>query len=416
MNRRRIRAGVLALSTACSVLAVASTSSAVAVDDATLAAREVIVRIDPAVTDIDAVNAAAGTSAAAASVSGNGSYLLMLPPAADGAVVIDTITALPGVNWVVPNATITPPEVDATRIYAWRIYAWSIDTAAPAESTYASAAVDLAAAQRISEGAGVVVAVLDTGAQLTHPALAGSIIAGTDLVDGDQDPSETLNGRDDDGDGRIDEGAGHGTHVAGVVHQVAPQASIMPVRVLDDDGTGTVWNATEGMYWAAAHGARVVNMSLGMHGSARPLRDAVAALASQNIVVVAAAGNDGKNTKTFPAAAPEAIAVGSVGAGDVVSTFSNVGRWIDVVAPGENIHSTYAFPADSYAMNSGTSMATPWVAGEAALIASHDPRLDTAGITNAIKAGATNVDGTNPSFVGLLGAGRVDMLASLRAT
>jgi subtilisin family serine protease len=167
------------------------------------------------------------------------------------------------------------------------------------------------------------------------------------------------------------------------------------------------------MYWAADHGAKIVNMSLGTHGSARPLRDAVEALAVRGVLVVAAAGNDGKDRPMFPAAAPDAVAVGSVGTGDIVSAFSNFGKWVDVVAPGENIHSAYAFPADSFAMNSGTSMATPWVAGEAALLLAYRPNLSTAQLTGAIKAGAASIDTLNPLLVGRLGAGRIDIAASL---
>lgn len=330
-------------------------------------------------------------------------------------VALTSVMAQPGVDFATPNTTLTPPEVDQSRIYAWRIYAWAVGAAEPTESQYAAAATDLAAAHTLSVGADVTVAVLDTGVQYAHPALAGALLPGWDFVDNDPDASETLNGLDDDGDGLIDEGAGHGTHVAGIVHRVAPAAAILPVRVLDDDGSGTMWNVTEGMYWAAQHGARIVNLSLGTHGSAKPLRVAVEELAAENVLVVAAAGNDGRDRTMFPAAAPEAIAVGSVGAGDVVSTFSNFGNWIDVMAPGENIHSTYAFPADSYAMNSGTSMATPWVAGEAALIASYRPGSTVTSITDAIKAGAANLDTLNPLFAGKLGAGRVDLWASLRA-
>jgi subtilisin family serine protease len=345
--------------------------------------------------------------------------LLAVAAGADPEVAATAAGALPGVLWATPNKQINPPEVDNARIYAWRIYAWTTGAPLPAASQYASAAVNLSAAQQISTGAGVVVAVLDTGVQLdpaAHVALAGSLVGGTDLVDGDGVPAETRDGIDNDADGLIDEGVGHGTHVAGIVHQVAPQARIMPVRILDDDGTGTMWNAAEGMFWATQHGAKVINMSLGTHGSATVLRDAVSTVTAQGVLVVAAAGNDGTDRKMFPAAAPDAIAVGSVGAGDIVSSFSNVGRWIDVVAPGEDIHSTYAFPADSYASNSGTSMATPWVAGEAALVLANSPSLTPAGLTAAIKGGATPIDALNPLFSGLVGAGRIDMATSLRTT
>jgi subtilisin family serine protease len=414
MKLRRLLALTAAVLVALTVQTVASTTSEAKGVDVVIA-RQLIVRIDPAITTIAAINSVAGTSTAAGSVSGNPIYLVNVAVGADPATTMALIFAQPGVVDVSPNITMTPPEVDQSRIYAWRIYAWASGAAEPVESQYAATSVKLAAAHQLSNGANVTVAVLDTGVQFAHPALAGALVPGWDFVDNDANAAETLNGIDDDGDGLVDEGAGHGTHVAGIVHRVAPAATILPVRVLDDDGTGTMWNVTEGMYWAALHGARVVSLSLGTHGSAKPLRVAVTELAAQNVLVVAAAGNDGRDRAMFPAAAPEAIAVGSVGAGDIVSTFSNFGSWIDVMAPGENIHSTYAFPAASYAMNSGTSMATPWVAGEAALIASIRPGSTIAHITAAIKAGAAKLDALNPLLVGKTGAGRIDLVASLRA-
>ena len=378
---------------------------------------QLIVRLDPAAVTIDAVDAAAGTTVAATSSGLAGSYLLDIPAGADATATADRIRAIAGVDWVTANVTITPPEVDLARIYAWRIYAGTSGMPVPAAGQYAAPAVNLAAAQQLSTGSGVIVAVLDTGVQLDplpHSLLNSSIVPGIDLVDGDANPAETRNGLDDDGDGLIDEGIGHGTHVAGIVHQVAPTARIMPVRILDDDGSGTTWNAAEGMFWAALHGAKVINMSLGSHGSASVLRDAVRAITAEGVLVVAAAGNDGKDRTMYPAAVPEAVAVGSVGSGDVVSTFSNFGRWVDVVAPGEDIHSSYAFPADSYASNSGTSMATPWVAGEAALLFSYNPGLSPAAASAAISAGAQSIDALNPAKAGLVGGGRIDLLASLR--
>jgi thermitase len=381
----------------------------------TAEATQLIVRFD-AVTSVEAINSAAGTVTEAASVGSTGTYLIELPAGGDAGAAQAAIAAVPGVAWVAPNLPIDPPEVDQSRIYAWRIYAWAIGDALPDAGVYAPEAIKLPAALQTSTGAGVVVAVLDTGVQLEpgpHPALAGSLVPGTDLIDGDAIPNETRNGIDDDGDGLIDEGSGHGTHVAGIVHQAAPDARIMPVRVLDDDGTGSQWTVAEGMYWAADHGANIINLSLGTHGSASVLREAVEEVTDQGVLVVAAAGNDGRDRRMFPAAAPDAIAVGSVGVGDISSTFSNFGRWIDVVAPGEDIHSSYAFPNDSYASTSGTSMASPWVAGEAALLLSRNPTLSPAALSSAITRGAKRIDGLNPTRIGGLGAGRIDLAASL---
>ena len=417
MSRRRHSLYVAAAVLASTIGSYSGARAGIPINDDFVGAVQLIVRLDPAAVTIDAVNTDVGTTTAAASSGIAGSYLLDIPAGADPTATAARIDAIAGVTSVAANTSISPPEVDLARIYAWRIYAWTDGEAVPGPGQYAAPAVNLAAAQQLSTGTGVIVAVLDTGVQLDpqpHPSLSGSLVPGIDLVDGDAHPAETLNGLDDDGDGLIDEGIGHGTHVAGIVHQVAPTAKIMPIRILDDDGSGTTWNAAEGMFWAAQHGAKVINMSLGTHGSPGVLRDAVQAVTASGVLVVAAAGNDGKDRTMFPAAAPGAIAVGSVGAGDVVSTFSNFGRWVDVVAPGENIHSSYAFPADSYASNSGTSMATPWVAGEAALLLSSNPNLSPAATSAAISGGARSVDAVNPTKVGLVGAGRIDLLASLR--
>lgn len=417
MSRRRLSLSLITAVVAVSVGSYPGVRAAVSSTDDFVGATQLIVRLDPAAVTVGAVDAAAGTTLAATSSGIAGSYLLNIPVGANPTTTADRISAIAGVTWVIANATITPPEVDFARIYAWRIYAWDTGTPVPQAGQYAASAVNLPAAQQLSTGSGVIVAVLDTGVQLDpqpHPLLSNSLIPGIDLVDGDSNPAETRNGLDDDGDGLIDEGIGHGTHVAGIVHQVAPTARIMPVRILDDDGSGTTWNAAEGMFWAAQHGAKVINMSLGSHGSPGVLRDAVRAVTAAGVLVVAAAGNDGKDRTMFPAAVPEALAVGSVGTGDVVSTFSNFGRWIDVVAPGEQIHSSYAFPADSYASNSGTSMATPWVAGEAALLLSYNPSITPATVSAAISRGAHSIDAVNPALAGLLGSGRIDLLASLR--
>jgi subtilisin family serine protease len=416
MSRRRLSLSLVTAMLAVTISSYPGTHAADANGDEYVGATQLIVRLDPATVTIDDVNMLVGTSTAAASSGIAGSYLLDIPSGADAAATATRIDAIVGVRWVAPNTTITPPEVDLARIYAWRIYAWTDGSPVPGAGQYAATAVNLAGAHQLSTGSGVIVAVLDTGVQLDpepHPLFGSWLVPGIDLVDADALPAETRNGIDDDGDGLIDEGIGHGTHVAGIVHQVAPTAKIMPVRILDDDGSGTTWNAAEGMFWAADHGARVINMSLGTHGSPGVLRDAVRTVSAAGVLVVAAAGNDGKDRTMYPAASPEAVAVGSVGAGDVVSTFSNFGRWVDVVAPGENIHSSYAFPAGSYAINSGTSMATPWVAGEAALLFATDPSLSPAAVSAAISRGAHSLDAANPSRAGLVGAGRIDLLASL---
>jgi len=374
---------------------------------------EVIVTIDPALTTLDDVNRAFGTTLVAASSGLPDTYLVAIPAGADAEALADAMHASPGVLEASANTTVNPPEVDQDRVYAWRVYAWAEGTPVPTVSAYALEVIGLPAAHRLSTGSGVVVAVLDTGVQLDHPALAGALAPGRDVVDGDDVAAETANGRDDDGDGTVDEGVGHGTHVAGIVHQVAPEARIMPVRVLDDDGSGSLWAVAEGMLWAASHGAQVINASFGTHGSASLLKDVVARVTADGVLVVGAAGNDGKDRKMYPGAADGALAVAAVGPGDVASDFTNRGRWVDVVAPGETIHSAFAVPAGSWAANSGTSMAAPFVTGEAALVLSRRPAASPAEVSRVIRATATPVDRLNPKLAGELGSGRIDAAAAV---
>ncbi len=415
-SRRRNRLvavlGAVALMAGATALDPRPAASA-AVDGAEPPVTEIIVTIDPAATTLAAVNRSFGTTLVAPSSGLADTYLLAVPAGADAEALADAVAAAPGVIDADANGHLTPPEVDQDRVYAWRVYAWSEGTPVPIVSAYALDAIGLPAAHRLSTGDGVVVAVLDTGVQLDHPALSSWLVPGRDVVQGDGLPADTSNGLDDDGDGTIDEGAGHGTHVAGIVHQVAPGARIMPVRVLDDEGSGSLWQAAEGILWAASHGAQVINTSFGTHGSAGVLKDAVAQVTAGGVLVVGAAGNDGKDRTMYPAAADGALAVASVGPGDVASTFTNRGRWIDVSAPGETIHSAFAFPAGSWAANSGTSMATPFVTGEAALVLARRPAATPAEVTRVITSTAVPVDAANPRLRGELGSGRINAAAAV---
>ncbi|SDS64113.1 thermitase Serine peptidase. MEROPS family S08A [Paenibacillaceae bacterium GAS479] len=209
----------------------------------------------------------------------------------------------------------------------------------------------------------VIIAVLDTGIDSTHPDLAGKVLAGKDYIN----PA-----------GSADDPNGHGTHVAGIaaartnkaagITGIAPGVSLLPVRVLDAEGNGTLLNIAAGIRYAADMGAHVINLSLGGPARSWALRSAIRYAVSKGAVVVAAAGNTGSLAPVYPGAYDEVIAVGSVGPKDIPSTFSAYGMWVDLAAPGEQIVSTYT---DSrYTYFSGTSMAAPHVSGVAALLAS----------------------------------------------
>jgi subtilisin family serine protease len=201
--------------------------------------------------------------------------------------------------------------------------------------------------------------------------------------------------------------------VAGIVHLVAPEARLLPLRVLNSDGRGNNFRTASAIVYAAQRGADVINMSLGTSTQSALLRDAVDEAARFGAVVVAAAGNLNTNALQYPAAEACVIAVTSVNDQDKKSSFSNYGDWIGVAAPGENIYST--FPVNGYAWWSGTSMATPFVAGQAALLRSADPQLTLSEVGLLIGGTAVSLDNRNPGYRSQLGQGRVDLLTSLES-
>jgi subtilisin family serine protease len=236
---------------------------------------------------------------------------------------------------------------------------------------------------RKDNGQPVIVAVLDTGIDLNHPAFTGRLVAPADrwdFVDNDNDPSEV-------GVLRTDPVYGHGTHVAGIVAMMVPDAKIMPIRILNRDGSGELWRITAGLIWAANHGADVVNLSIGYPQNVRLLHDLLRCNEVgesedgstfpeliRPIAVSVASGNGGGITPVYPAAeARDAmLAVGASTRNDRLAAFSTYDKdWVFVTAPGENIVS--ALPGSRYGVWSGTSMAAPIVAGLAALLKAQHP-------------------------------------------
>lgn len=256
-------------------------------------------------------------------------------------------------------------------------------------------------------GQGIVVAVVDTGVDYTHPDLANNIwINSGEIAD---------NGIDDDGNGYVDDVQGwnfvdgnnnpldlngHGTHVAGTIAAennnlgitgIAYDATIMPVRVLSSEGDGNRANIANGIRYAVDNGANVINLSLG-GGYSSEIQDAIEYANSLGSVIVMASGNEGSTQPIAPASLADqfGIAVGAVDINRQVASFSNqAGLPIlnYVVAPGKNIYSTY--PNNSYRYLNGTSMATPHVSGVVALMLSANPNLTPADVESLIAATAT---------------------------
>ena len=350
-----------------------------------------------------------------------GIYLLSATDGASALSKLKAIAANPLITYAELNYLSDAPEADA------RHRAFPAGDATPTtrnysrDASYPDSALNLTAAQLISKGEGTTVAVLDTGAQLEHPALKARFagVPKYDFVDDDTDPSEPRLAKTQQQ--RSQEVVGHGTHVAGIVKLVAPQASIMPLRVLDKEGYGTTFHVAEAIAYADANGADVINLSLGTASWSRLLREKVDSAISHGVVVVAAAGNYNSLQPQYPASnfLPAALdkdgllAITSVSAAAKKSDFANYGKWVDIVAPGEEILSTY--PVGKYAYWSGTSMATPFVSGEAALIHSVANSLGPGGVEERIRLGTNCVDQKNKLvYWGMLGAGEPDVEASLR--
>ena len=319
-------------------------------------------------------------------------------PAGERAEALAALRADPDVAWAEPNR---PRRIASTEPYWARL--WGLENTGQTvlgASGIADADIDAPEAWALTKGRGATVAVVDTGVA-PHPDL--SLVAGWDFVDDDADPLD---------------GNGHGTHVAGTIAAaengrgvvgVAPQASIMPIRALDDSGRGSSADSAAGFAYAAEHGARIVNASI---GSSDPSYAEMTAIRDHpGTLYVVAAGNDGRDTDaqpSYPCAydLPNILCVGASDQSDRPASFSNHGAaTVDLHAPGVAVLST--FKGSSYAYMSGTSMAAP-----AALLLARAPSLAADALKRALMDGADRVS----ALAGLSRTGgRLNAAAALAA-
>ena len=263
-------------------------------------------------------------------------------------------------------------------------------------------------------GAGVIVAVLDSGYDPAHPVFRGRTpISGVDLVDGDNQPLDVGDNVDNDGDKLVDEMVGHGTLVASIVLRVAPEATILPIRVLDSDGGSTNFRLIDGIYTAVDRGADIINISLGTLAESQQLRAAIDEARAAGVLIIAAAGNDAADQARYPAgfSGPGAVSVAATTNADIVAEFSNFGEAISFTAPGDPV--VGATPGGQFGSARGTSFSAPLVAGAAALLRSITPCVPMSVIESRLAATAVDIDKRNPDFVGMLGAGRIDAAAAV---
>ncbi len=268
--------------------------------------------------------------------------------------------------------------------------------------------IRLVEAQNVARnlGRGVKIAVIDSGIDLSHPAFVGRLAPASewkDFVDDDNNPQEVGSGH----------GFGHGTGVAGVILQVAPNATILPIRVLESDGTGDLDDVVAAIDWAMRKGVKVINLSLGSTTDLKTMKDMLKLIAKYDMIAVASAGNNGQPSIEYPARhGAEVVGVGSVDKNDVKSTFSAYGKTLDVMAPGEFVYTAY--PNNQIAHWSGTSFAAPMVTGAIALAVGEGIVVKAKDVLKNRTDDISKVPG-NSSFAKELG-GRLNVEAFVRTS
>jgi subtilisin family serine protease len=348
--------------------------------------------------------------------------------------------ALPPHSSAGPNGKVKTPKLNYGAPMLSIPLAW-----APYVNQWAVSTIGLPQAQQLSRGAGVRVAVIDTAIDFTHPVLAGSIDAvnaydaildlpglvnvsqeTSPFVDQETSPfvdsagnvvlnQETSPFVDQETSPFVDQETspfvdqmpiawGHGTMTAGLVHLVAPNASIIPIRAFDDNGAGTVADVIESINWAVGKHVQVISMSFSAAGTSPELDSAIAAAVKANVICIASVSNAHTAAPVYPASNAGVLGIGATDQQDKAATFTDFGPDVALGAPGVQITSTY--PRNHYATGDGTSFATPLTAGAAAAMLSSGATSAT--VATYLKSGADGVKGNVQ-----LGAGRLDVCTSV---
>ncbi len=366
---------------------------------------EVLVSFAPSTSPaaIGALHAAVGATVTGA-IPGLGVQVVRVPSGAEQAAIA-RYEADPMVRYAEPNlifhATYAPNDPYYAGLYN--------TSSAGAINQYWLPKINAPAAWDSTRtlSTSLMVAIVDTGVDYNHPDLTAKVarnasgaVIGYNFVAGNADP------KDDDG---------HGTHCAGIAAAATDNATgvagasfnsvkIMPVKVLDATGSGTLTNVANGILWAANNGAKVISLSLGAGSYSQTIQDAVTAAWNKGTVIVAAAGNDGRQTISYPGGSLYALAVAATDETDATASFSNWGIDIGVAAPGVHVLSTmptysvylntqYGYFTNYDSLN-GTSMATPVIAGTAAMLMANDPTLTNTATVQLLQRTADNVAGT----------------------
>ncbi|HEY9841260.1 MAG TPA: S8 family peptidase [Candidatus Obscuribacterales bacterium] len=343
----------------------------------------------------------------------SGMEVVQIPAGQNVAAAVQTLEQNPAIEFAEPVFTIPFPKVLRE----------GGNDAGPAPATYPNDSMfakqyshrvtNSQAGWELTKGSPrVLIGVVDSGVDVTHPDLRAKIV-------------DTFNSADNNKD--VKDFVGHGTHVAGIasamtnngmgVAGVAPECGILAVKVASgDSGYPSTEGIANGVMWAADHGAQVINLSLGSRQESKAITDAVKYALSKNVTVVAATGNDGGRVMSYPAAVPGVVAVGATDSKDARARYSNYGPWVSVTAPGSDILSTFPLNTNligqtEYGQISGTSMATPFVTGLAALIRSKYPTMPQVMVKQVLESSTD--DKGKPGFDEEYGHGRVNVAKAL---
>ncbi|MEJ6982143.1 S8 family peptidase [Pedobacter sp. P351] len=292
----------------------------------------------------------------------------------------------------------------------------------------------------IRDASGIIIGIVDSGSELAHQDLAANIYYNI---------ADPVNGFDDDGDGFTDNYAGwdfvgatannikadnnpnvvaanndHGVHVSGLasavtdngvgVASIAMNAKLLIVKAGPDDSGADIYKGYEGVKYAADKGARIINCSWGSKSASSFGRDVVDYALNKGCLIVAAAGNTGANQPEYPAAYQGVFAVANTDNTDRKSPSSNYGDYVTLSAPGSSLLSTTF--NNGYGVSTGTSMSAPVVASAAALVKAYFPLLSMPQVGELLRVTADNIDSRNPSYIGLLGKGRLNVFNALTQT
>jgi len=311
------------------------------------------------------------------------------------------------------------------------------------EGQYALTRTGVPAAQKMSTGTSIVVAVLDTGIDATHSALANRIApGGFNFITNSTNTADVGDGVNNDGDAAIDEMVGHGTFVAGLIAGVAPDAKLLPITVLNSDGVGDGWLFVKGIYHAIDRGVEVMNMSLSTTYDSMIVYDAIVEARNLGIAVVSPAGNfDNNNEREYPAMWDDnqpgplefvGFGVAATDDQDIKASFSNYDDKLFISAPGASLPAVggtepsparsiiSTLPGNRYEIWEGTSFSVPLVAGTVALVRAQHPEWAAdvttfANLKSVLKNSAVNISAQNPQFIGLLGVGRLNAASAVAA-